>query len=149
MSVAVRNRSKPAEELFTGARSAGPRTGTTRRAQRDTVLSPRFYTTNFKAMGRIDVSAVRGEWDELIAEFRQDVNRDHFAQKPEFDPVATPIAEPLHEEFIDFLVSSLTAEFSGCGRRFGSDRRAGNFSGGGRGHVGLRTRWRPRQLAIP
>jgi magnesium-protoporphyrin IX monomethyl ester aerobic oxidative cyclase len=114
MSVAVRNRSKPAEELFTGARSAGPRTGTTRHAQRDTVLSPRFYTTNFKAMGRIDVSAVRGEWDELIAEFRHDVNRDHFAQKPEFDPVATPIAEPLHEEFIDFLVSSLTAEFSGC-----------------------------------
>jgi magnesium-protoporphyrin IX monomethyl ester (oxidative) cyclase len=114
MTVAVRNRSKPAEELFTGVRSAGPRTGTTRRAQRDTVLGPRFYTTNFKAMGRIDVSAVRGEWDELIAEFRHDVNRDHFAQKPEFDPVATPIAEPLHEEFIDFLVSSLTAEFSGC-----------------------------------
>ena len=39
---------------------------TTRMAQRDTVLSPRFYTTDFAAMGKIDVTPVRAEWDDLI-----------------------------------------------------------------------------------
>jgi magnesium-protoporphyrin IX monomethyl ester (oxidative) cyclase len=115
MNAAAPNPPLLAERLISEEGAAeGRRNETTRRAQRDTVLSPRFYTTNFRAMDRLDVSAVRGEWDELIAEFRHDANRDHFAQKPEFDPAATPIAAPLYEEFIDFLVSSLTAEFSGC-----------------------------------
>ena len=87
---------------------------TTRKAQEDTVLSPRFYTTDFEAMDRIDVSAVRAEWDELIAELRSDVNRDHFARDEAFEREVRELPEGLREEFVDFLVSSLTAEFSGC-----------------------------------
>ena len=86
----------------------------TRRAQESTVLSPRFYTTDFDAMDRLDVSPVRAEWDELIAELRRDTNRGHFTRTPEFDAELKPIPEALQKEFIDFLISSVTAEFSGC-----------------------------------
>ena len=42
----------------------------TRVAQEDTVLSPRFYTTDFDELDKTDVSSVRAQWDELIVELR-------------------------------------------------------------------------------
>lgn len=87
---------------------------TTRLAQQDTVLSPRFYTTDFEAMERIDVSGVRAEWDQLIAELRADTNRGHFIRTEAFDVDLSSMPADLREEFLEFLVSSVTAEFSGC-----------------------------------
>jgi magnesium-protoporphyrin IX monomethyl ester (oxidative) cyclase len=87
---------------------------TTRLAQRDTVLSPRFYTTDFEAMGRIDVTPVRAEWDDLIAELRRDSNKGHFIRNADFDVDLSTMPADLREEFLEFLVSSVTAEFSGC-----------------------------------
>ena len=87
----------------------------TREAQADTLLSPRFYTTDFKALDQTDVGPLRVEWEALMAEFRRDPNKGHFIRNAEFDsvdPQAMP--EALHKEFLDFLVSSVTAEFSGC-----------------------------------
>jgi magnesium-protoporphyrin IX monomethyl ester (oxidative) cyclase len=87
---------------------------TTTQAQDDTVLAPRFYTTDFDAMNAIDVSLVRAEWDQLIEELGRDVNREHFMRTPEFGAGYAALPPALHKEFVDFLVSSVTAEFSGC-----------------------------------
>jgi magnesium-protoporphyrin IX monomethyl ester (oxidative) cyclase len=91
-----------------------PPNETTVLAQQDTVLAPRFYTTDFDAMDKIDVSVVRAEWDGLIEELRSDANRDHFTRPPEFKRDLASVPAALRKEFLDFLVSSVTAEFSGC-----------------------------------
>lgn len=87
----------------------------TRRAQQDTLLSPRFYRTDVARLDRLDVNSVRSDWNELIAEFRRDDNRGYFARDGEFAAERlTTIPDALHKEFVDFLISSVTAEFSGC-----------------------------------
>jgi magnesium-protoporphyrin IX monomethyl ester (oxidative) cyclase len=78
---------------------------TTLEAQRDTMLSPRFYTTDFDELDAMQIESVRGEWDTLIAEMRND--------DWQIIDLAT-LTPGLRKEFLDFLVSSLTAEFSGC-----------------------------------
>ena len=60
------------------------------KAKQDSLLSPKFYTTDFAAMNRIDVSSLRAEWDTMLAEYEGDNNHDHFQRTPEF---AVEVAE--------------------------------------------------------
>ncbi|MEM8788155.1 MAG: magnesium-protoporphyrin IX monomethyl ester (oxidative) cyclase [Pseudomonadota bacterium] len=84
-------------------------------AMQNTLLTPRFYTTDFDALDAVDVSPVRGDWDKLIAQMRSDPNKGHFKKNADWDQVDWDGMEPrLKAEFIDFLISSCTAEFSGC-----------------------------------
>ena len=89
--------------------------GTTAEAQRDTLLSPRFYTTDFKKLDETDVSPVRADWDAVVGELAEDGNRRHFKRNENWVvPPLDSYPPDLQREFVDFLVSSLTAEFSGC-----------------------------------
>jgi len=95
--------------------TAAPINDTTKAAVTETVLTPRFYTTDYDELDRLDVSALREEWDRLIAEFRSDPNKDHFKRTREFDEVDFGSWPPaLRHAFVEFLTSSVTAEFSGC-----------------------------------
>ena len=88
---------------------------TTAMASESTLLNPRFYTTDFDELDRIDVTPVRADWDALIAQMRSDPNKGHFKKNADWDQIDWQGMEPgLRREFIDFLVSSCTAEFSGC-----------------------------------
>ena len=86
----------------------------TRRAQADTLLSPRFYKTDFDAMDRIDVAPIRAQFDALMDEFEADNNEDHFQRPANLAKDYSNLPPGLYEEFVDFLISSVTSEFSGC-----------------------------------
>ncbi|MBV6658815.1 MAG: magnesium-protoporphyrin IX monomethyl ester (oxidative) cyclase [Devosiaceae bacterium] len=98
-----------------GVKAAAQINETTRMAQETTLLAPRFYTTDFDKLDKTDIEPVRGEWDALMDEMRSDPNRGHFKRNEDWDSIDLEALDPqLRKEFVDFLVSSLTAEFSGC-----------------------------------
>jgi magnesium-protoporphyrin IX monomethyl ester (oxidative) cyclase len=48
------------------------------KARDESIISPRFYSTDYEAMDRIDITPVRAEWDAMMQEFRDDPNGEHF-----------------------------------------------------------------------
>jgi magnesium-protoporphyrin IX monomethyl ester (oxidative) cyclase len=86
----------------------------TQKAESNTLLSPRFYRTDHAALDRIDLTPVQAEWDQMMSEFRNDSNRNHFERDAGFAAEARELPPELRQDFLDFLVSSVTAEFSGC-----------------------------------
>jgi magnesium-protoporphyrin IX monomethyl ester (oxidative) cyclase len=86
----------------------------TSRAEANTVLSPRFYTTDYEAMNRLDVTPVRAAWDLMMKEYEGDNNHDHFKRPDDFTAEIKKLEPALQQEFLDFLVTSVTSEYSGC-----------------------------------
>ena len=85
----------------------------TNRARQEALLAPRFYRTDFDAMDRVDLDPVRREWDQLMDEFRSDSNKNHFRKDDAYSEELRELPAELEAEFKDFLVSSITAEYSG------------------------------------
>jgi len=78
-----------------------------------TLLTPRFYTTDFDQMAKYDISKNRAEIEAIVNEFRKDYNQTHFIRDDEFDQVWTQMPESKRQWFKEFLERSCTAEFSG------------------------------------
>lgn len=89
-----------------------------RKAVSSTMISPRFYTTDHDYMNQINIEPVRAEWDIMMKEYEGDNNQDHFIRDADFakevDELLPKLDPELRKEFLDFLVTSLTSEFSGC-----------------------------------
>lgn len=97
------------------AQAAFDSASATQVAMQDTLLTPRFYTTDFDELDAFNVEPIREEWDQLLDQMRSDPNKGHFKKNADWDTVDWDGMEPeLKKEFIDFLISSCTAEFSGC-----------------------------------
>lgn len=80
---------------------------------KETLLTPRFYTTDFKEISELDISSNLEEIKCIVEEFRKDYNRDHFIRDKEFLNSWDSFDEPTRKIFIEFLERSCTAEFSG------------------------------------
>lgn len=80
---------------------------------KETLLTPRFYTTDFEEMGKLDINSNKEEFEALLEEFRADYNRQHFIRDDEFEQSWNTLDIKTKALFIEFLERSCTAEFSG------------------------------------
>ncbi len=89
-----------------------------RRAEVNNLISPRFYKTDYAYMDKLNIEPVRAEWDMMMKEYEGDNNQDHFQRDEQFVAEVARLVPQLNpelrREFLDFLVTSLTSEFSGC-----------------------------------
>ena len=84
----------------------------------DTVLTPRFYTTDFDEMERLFSLELNphldmSEIEACLREFRTDYNQTHFVRNDSFKRAADNVEGQTRKIFIEFLERSCTAEFSG------------------------------------
>ena len=93
--------------------STTPKTLESKKTTTETLLTPRFYTTDFKEICELDVSSNIEEIKSIVEEFRIDYNRDHFIRDKEFLNTWDYFDTKTRNIFIEFLERSCTAEFSG------------------------------------
>jgi magnesium-protoporphyrin IX monomethyl ester (oxidative) cyclase len=85
----------------------------TKAPSQETLLTPRFYTTDFDEMAKMDISVNEDELQAILEEFRIDYNRHHFVRDEEFTKSWDHIDGDTRRLFVEFLERSCTAEFSG------------------------------------
>lgn len=85
----------------------------TKNPAKETLLTPRFYTTDFEEMATIDVSSNVEEVEAILEEFRADYNQQHFIRDNDFVMDWKNFDDETRDLFIEFLERSCTAEFSG------------------------------------
>uniref|UniRef100_A0A4D6WYV0 Probable magnesium-protoporphyrin IX monomethyl ester [oxidative] cyclase n=1 Tax=Pleonosporium borreri TaxID=2575635 RepID=A0A4D6WYV0_9FLOR len=80
---------------------------------KETLLTPRFYTTDFNEIAKLDISLNIQDFEALLQEFRADYNKQHFIRDEEFNKSWNHLDNSTKALFIEFLERSCTAEFSG------------------------------------
>lgn len=80
---------------------------------KETLLTPRFYTTNFKEIASLDFSSRSTEIQAIVNELRFDYNKDFFIRDQAFLDSAKQFDKETEQRFIEFLERSCAAEFSG------------------------------------
>jgi magnesium-protoporphyrin IX monomethyl ester (oxidative) cyclase len=85
----------------------------TKNPAKESLLTPRFYTTDFEEMAQLDISSNIEEIEAILEEFRADYNQQHFIRDNEFVMDWKNFDEKTRDLFIEFLERSCTAEFSG------------------------------------
>lgn len=80
---------------------------------KESLLTPRFYTTDFEEMAQLNISSNLDEIEAINEEFRIDYNQHHFIRDKEFVKSWKHFDEKTKSLFIEFLERSCTAEFSG------------------------------------
>ncbi|RQW14057.1 hypothetical protein EHS17_16255, partial [Rhodobacteraceae bacterium CH30] len=102
----------------TGPTKTKNTSGNNKKGVKETLLAPRFYTTDFDEMEQLfntemNKNLNEAEFEALLQEFKTDYNQTHFVRNKEFKEAADEMQGPLRQIFVEFLERSCTAEFSG------------------------------------
>lgn len=95
----------------------GPRKGSKGHIE-ETLLTPRFYTTNFDEMEQLFNKQLNPHLKDeqfvaMLQEMAADYNQTHFVRNENFKAAAEKLKGPTRKVFVEFLERSCTAEFSG------------------------------------
>jgi len=81
--------------------------------RKETILTPRFYTTDFAEMASMDITDTKADFEAILQEFKADYNRRHFQRDQDFNQSWDHLSDRIKEIFRNFLEGSCTSEFSG------------------------------------
>ena len=79
----------------------------------ESILTPRFYTTDFETAANLDLSPQETELRAVLAEMQTDYNRHHFVRDEVFQQSWDNLEPRARKAFIDYLERSCISEFSG------------------------------------
>lgn len=85
----------------------------TKTPAKESLLTPRFYTTDFEEMATLDITTNKLEIEAILEEFRTDYNQYHFIRDQDFNQSWDHFEESTKVLITEFLERSCTAEFSG------------------------------------
>ncbi|AFY75174.1 Mg-protoporphyrin IX monomethyl ester (oxidative) cyclase [Synechococcus sp. PCC 7502] len=85
----------------------------TQAERKETILTPRFYTTDFEEMASMDIADTEADFEAILQEFKADYNRRHFQRDQDFERSWDHLDDRTKENFRTFLEGSCTSEFSG------------------------------------
>ncbi|KAL4425300.1 hypothetical protein ABPG75_009316 [Micractinium tetrahymenae] len=102
----------------TGFKPASSMRRGVKKAAKETILTPRFYTTDFDEVDEMfslerNPDLPMEELTAMLAEMRRDYNQKHFVRSEVFHEAAAAIQGSLRRTLVEFLERSCTAEFSG------------------------------------
>lgn len=80
---------------------------------KDTLLTPRFQTTDFDALGLLDISEKEEEFKAVLNEFSVDYNLKHFVRNDHFEGSFELLEDEDRELLVAFLERSCMSEYSG------------------------------------
>jgi magnesium-protoporphyrin IX monomethyl ester (oxidative) cyclase len=80
---------------------------------KDTLLTPRFWTTNFQEIESLNIDEQDPQFRAMLQEFIADYNRTHFVRNEQFDKSFDRMNEKEQTLFKAYLERSCTSEFSG------------------------------------
>lgn len=87
---------------------------TTKVPTQETLLTPRFYVTDFETAANLSLTKQERELNAMLMEMRNDYNRHHFVRDEEFNTGSWDhLDKTAKEEFIKYLERSCISEFSG------------------------------------
>lgn len=79
----------------------------------ESILAPRFYTTDFDKTASFDLSTQAQEFEAVLTEMKTDYNRHHFVRTEAFQQSWDHIQGEERQAFLDYLERSCVSEFSG------------------------------------